>query len=236
MKNYNRAITQLNKARAEYAKLNTYDEYNKLLREYQATKTAEAEQAFNDYAAMMAEQANENLTQKIAISLLGNNVKYALIQDVLPVIVDVINANIGKAFGEKTKKRIQTEIQNKLDNNVFVCIYKNEIHISDRTNDKQYIGNDAVAVFTTYSENGRNSITDDGNKLQEINIDNFYTYGEVVYTANARATAKKLIALHKKALALQEQQHAIVKEFNSLAGNSLESLKYGNAIRSYITL
>lgn len=236
MKNYNRAITQLNKARTEYRKLNNDDTCNKLLREYQATKTAEAEKAFDDYATTMAEQGNENLIQKIAIRLLENNVKYALMQDTLPTIIEVINANSGKIFGEKTREKIQAEIQNKLNNNVFVYIHKNDIYISNRTDDKKYSGNFAVDCYTTYSDGKKNSITDDENKLQEISIDMFYTYGEVVHTANARATAKKLIALHQKALALQEQQHAIVKEFNSLVGNSIENLKYSYDIKSYIIL
>ena len=236
MKNYNRAITQLNKARTEYQKLNNNDTCNKLLRAYQADKTADAEKAFDDYATTMAEQANEKQTQKIAIKLLDNNVKWALMQDTLPTIVEVVNASEGKPFGEKTKDKIQKEIQNKLDNNVFVYINKNDIAISNRTSDKQYNGNFAVTCYTTYGVPERNSITDGENKLQKINVDIFHTFGEVVYTANARATAKKLIALHQKALALQEQQHALANEFNSLAGGSLESLKYSYDIRSYITL
>ena len=236
MKNYNRAITQLNKARAEYQKLNNDDTCNKLLRAYQADRTAENEKAFDDYATTMAEQATEHQIQKIAIKLLDNNAKYALMQDTLPTIIEVINANSGKPFGEKTKERIQTEIQNKLDNNVFVYISKNDIYISNRTEDKQYSGNFAVTCYATYTDGKQNSITDGENKLQEISIDIFHTFGEVVYTANARATAKKLIALHQKALAIQEQEHAIAKEFNSLAGGSLESLKYSYSIRNYIML
>jgi len=72
--------------------------------------------------------------------------------------------------------------------------------------------------------------------LQIISVDVFHTFGEVVYTTNARATAKKLIALHQKALAMQEQQHAIVKEFNSLVGGSIEPLKYSYDVKNYIIL
>jgi len=157
MKNYNRAITQLNKARAEYQKLNNDDTCNKLLREYQTTKTAENEKAFDDYATTMAEQANENKIQKIAIKLLENNVNYALLQDTLPTIIEVINANSGKPFGEKTAEKIRNEIQNKLDNNIFVYIYKNDIYISNRTSDKQYSGNFAVKCYTSYKDGKQNS-------------------------------------------------------------------------------
>lgn len=236
MENYNKAITQLNKAAQKFDELKTWDTYATMRREYQNDKTNDKQNQLHLYYTALEQEASENTIQKIAIKLLENNVKWALMQDTLPTIIEVINANSGKTFGEKTREKIQAEIQNKLDNNVFVYIYKNDIYISNRTEGGQYSGNFAVKCYTSYKDGKENSITDGENKLQEISIDNFTTYGEVVYTANARATAKKLIALHQKALALQEATREVTKEFNSLAGVSLENLKYSYDIRSYITL
>ena len=85
---------------------------------------------------------------------------------------------------------------------MYLYINKNDIYISNRTEDKKYSGNFAVTCYTSYKDGKENSITDGENKLQEISVDIFHTYGEVVYTANARATAKKLVALHQKALSI----------------------------------
>ena len=122
-------------------------------------------------------EGGDNIS-KIKLMLQEDNVKLALFDDVVPVLVEVWNKWANKPLGEKTREKIQKEIQERFDNNIFCYIsndyyYCNErITITTRDETKTYTGDTKIAISTN---NPNSRLVDTDNKIKVLKIEYLHT-------------------------------------------------------------
>ena len=174
---------------------------------------------------------------KIKILLQKDNTQIALFEDVAGALVEIWNKYAGKPLGEKTREKIQNEIMEKFDNNIFCYIandyyYCNErITIITRDDTKKYTGETKIEITTNSPQN---RLVNTDNKIQEIKIDQLHEHDARTKTKNLEATANKIIKLHETAQNLQKQINNISNEIHQLSNHKIDAVKYTNTVSYWI--
>lgn len=180
---------------------------------------------------------NNDKVNKIKILLQNDNIKIALLEDISPVLVEIWNKYKNKSLGEQTRKKIQNEIQEKLNNEIFCYIsnsyyyYNEHIIITTRDKSKKYNGSTKIEIITN---NPKFRLVDTNNKIQELNAENLREADAKTKTQNLNATANKIIKLHEHAEQLQEQLNEIYTEINTLSNHKITAVDYTNSVKHWI--
>lgn len=176
-------------------------------------------------------------TNKIKILLQKDNTKLALFEDTAETLIEVWNKYANKPLGEQTRKKIQTEIESKFDNNIFCYIandyyYCNEkITITTRDTTKKFTGETKIEIT---SNNPNFRLVNTENKIQELKIENLRESDARTKTKNLDATTNKIVKLHETAEKLQEQMNAIYSEIGQISNHKIQSVQYTNSVRHWI--
>jgi hypothetical protein len=180
---------------------------------------------------------NNTDIDKIKLLLQKDNIKLALFDDVVPVLVEVWNKYANKQLGERTREKIRNEVQERLDNNIFCYIandyyYCNErITITTRDESKQFTGDFKIEIS---SNNPNFRLVDTSNKIQELKIENLKENSARQKTEDLQATAERIVELHKQAEALQAQINNIYTEINTLSNYKVKSVQYTNTVSHWV--
>ena len=190
----------------------------------------------NEYARLCM----ENEFTKAVIGCLWNNAYIALMNDVLPDIINYLKAINGKQYGEKTAEKMRLYFKEKYNLHVYLSggyysLEKREINIQFLDlNGFSHGGKDLTINTAKYDNcivNANNAVT-----MDNLNgISDFSGYGLKPYIENPREYVKTLIKLKSKARAQLETARETISSFNKLAPDGIKELPYISAnISGYI--
>lgn len=169
-------------------------------------------------AADLAKMSEKRKDLEITIKLLKNNARVALFNDVVPVIVETLEAYAGKPYGEKTRQKISDIIKEKTgcrcyiyqqyyysapEINVFPPEHNNDITIGTKKEYKILIDNKIQAPVA------------DQLKLYYINN---------TYFDDIPAAIKEMRKAYKKAYEKQKELETLCDEFNKYAVDGIEHI------------
>lgn len=153
---------------------------------------------------------------KVKIALLKNNAKFALMNDVVDVVVDAFNKFSGKPYGEKTKEKISNEVKEKV--NCGAYIYNNIIHV--------YMMN---CVGREYDlEIGMKNYSNKfliNNKLQKFTRNDLKLYnGSNNYIENVDTEVKYIRDTQTKIIEKEQELEKMCEEYNKHTMNGINSI------------
>lgn len=159
--------------------------------------------------------------KEIEIKILSNNLEKAVINDIMPMFVEVWNKYKGKRHGEKTSEKIRKELKEKTGFFVSVgCSFEQKIYISDGKEIKSEV----------YLKKGSKLLED--NVILEVNENSFFVYGGD-YVENIEGRVDALLSAYEKAKKKKEEAENACKVFNELTVGNIDNLYISN-FRSYI--
>lgn len=170
-------------------------------------------------------------SKRIKLKLQKNNTLLALFEDVKNKVVEIWNKYENKSIGEKTTQKIQQEIENAFDNEIFVYINYINIHITTRTKDKKYTGETKITLFA--NNNSYYGIKTQENKAIKLNIEDVRIAEVKTFVENLDKSVKKIEELHQKAYQKQEEIKELVEQINKLTNYSI-NIQNGFRINPYI--
>lgn len=159
----------------------------------------------------------EKQRKELEIKILCNNLEKAVINDILPVFVEVWNKYKGKRHGEKTAEKIRNEVQEKAGFYIYV------------TSDSVSISNGCEIRIECYTNNCKILLD---NVIQEITIDTFFSYGGK-YVENVSERIDKLLFAFQEVQNKMKEVELACKEFNNLTVGNIDNIYLSN-MRSYI--
>ena len=158
--------------------------------------------------------------------VLCNNARCVLFQEIFPDVLKIMHKYDGKAMGEKTTKKIESEVKEKL--NCGIWIDARTIHIY-RLNEQGYSiagDGDSIAIST---DNYNDAILVN-NKLQVYDIEKYTICDTRPYIENIEEYLRKINDLKSEAKQLQEKLRDICSEYNHLTVDKMEYLDYNKHI------
>lgn len=180
------------------------------------------------------ENSNEKRIKNV---LQENNVKYALFLDTIGGICEILNKYTNKKMGEKTKEKIQNEIQEYFDNEIFCYISVNTyyssdtIHITTRDITKKYNGSTKIVINT---KTRNDNIVNNNNEIQKVDSDMFVEEVARSYTKNIEKTTQTILQKHEKAKQLENQLNEISNEIHQLTNYVIDCVKYTSSVKFWI--
>ena len=171
----------------------------------------------------MIKVSEEKKNLQITIKILKSNAKIALFNEVLPVALNILSKYAGKPYGEKTKEKINNEIEEKTN-----CRF----YISSRFGSGSYeiypvdgFGNDYnISCGTEYTDGSRKPLLID-NKIQLVTFDEIVLYYiDCEYVADIPQRVEAIKAAYLAAVAKQEELIAACNRFNNLAVGDIEHI------------
>ena len=199
--------------------LNLYDEIRKAYREgnKELLETLKRQQEEND--KQIIELSEKAYINKVILLFLEDNKKVALYEHCKQAIKNALAKYDKKSFGEKTKEKVKNEI---FENTTCYVWFENggqygndKIHIRH----KEDYYNDVV-VMTSYE----NKLFTADNKINVSALDTVYMYEK--YSDKPKQDAKKLIALHNKALQEVEKAEKALSEYSHFAPTKINVNTY----------
>lgn len=155
--------------------------------------------------------------KKIELELLKNNERAAIIEEVKPVVIEVLKKYNGKKYGPKTADLIREELKNKLNTYIFINKDYFTINTCNSTN---------IVVGTEYdNENSRHyRLIDNDNKITLEAIEHFRCwYEKIEYIENVNERATAIIASYNKYKKAVEEANQEIEKYNNLLVGNLES-------------
>ena len=215
--------------------------YNEILNDIQKTrkaiKAAEEKQenisdkifnapGFKEKAEIRKEHANElnKISEKIidlniTIKLLKNNARVALFNELKPVIAEVLSKYNGKPYGEKTRDKISTEINERAGVRCYIVaeyLHSQQINI--------YTGSNDFNITLGYPGNSELKFLVD-NKIQPTEPEQFELYYiSRVYFEDIPGAIKEMKKAYKKAVEKQKELETICNEFNFFAVDGIDRI------------
>ena len=171
----------------------------------------------------MIKVSEEKKNLQITIKILKSNAKIALFNEVLPVALNILSKYAGKPYGEKTKEKINNEIEEKTN-----CRF----YISSRFGSGSYeiypvdgFGNDYnISCGTEYTDGSRKPLLID-NKIQLVTFDEIVLYYiDCEYVADIPQRVEAIKAAYLAAVAKREELIAACNRFNNLAVGDIEHI------------
>lgn len=173
----------------------------------------------------------DSQSKRIKLKLQRNNTLLALFEDVKNTVVEIWNKYENKSIGEKTTEKIQKEIENAFDDEIFVYINYNNIYITTRTKDKKYTGETKITLFA--NNNSYYGIKTQENKAIKLNIEDVRIAEVKTFVENLDEAVKKIEELHQQAFGKQEEIKELVEQINKLTNYSI-TIQNGYRINPYI--
>lgn len=173
----------------------------------------------------------DSQSKRIKLKLQRNNTLLALFEDVKSKAVEIWNKYENKSIGEKTTKKIQKEIENAFDDEIFIYINYNNIYITTRTKDKKYTGETKITLFA--NNNSYYGIKTQENKAIKLNIKDIRIAEVKTFVENLDEAVKKIEELHQQAFGKQEEIKELVEQINKLTNYSI-TIQNGYRINPYI--
>lgn len=177
----------------------------------------------------------DTTSDKIAIMLQQDNIKKGLFDDTIEKVLEIWNKYKGKQLGERTKEKIQQEIEQHFNNNIFVYIYNGDYsyntHITITTKDKtkNYNGDYKIQITT---HDYKNKFLID-NQIQEITKEQAREEKAKDYIKNPQEQANKIIKLHEKAKQMQQELNKISHDIHELSNFKIDCVKYCSCVSSW---
>lgn len=153
---------------------------------------------------------------KVKIALLKNNAKFALMNDVVNVVVDAFNKFSGKPYGEKTKEKISNEVKEKV--NCGAYIYNNIIHVYIMN----YVGREYDLEIGMKNYSNKFLIN---NKLQKFTRNDLKLYnGSSNYIENVDTEVKYIRDTQTKIIEKEQELKKMCEEYNKHTMNGINSI------------
>lgn len=208
----------VNAIRAEYAKnRDRIAEIDTML------KGAKPSQIYQDDNFIRAEQ--ERATLKIVNHILHDNARQALFAEVFPVILEVVNSFAGKAYGEKTKEKINRLVKEKTNCACYLerGTYRDTIHFCPLNesgySDFFYKYGDFIAE-PMYID-GKNKRLFDSNKIVKLEVADFEFLGCAPYVENVRERADEIQTAFSTLKKTFNYLNGVIDNYNSLLPSSI---------------
>lgn len=159
----------------------------------------------------MIEASEKSKDLKITLKILKNNAKLALLNEVMPVALEVLSKYNGKPYGTKTRQKISDEIKEKTNCRFYISsrygLDSFDVYPSDASNEYS---------INCGTENQKQILID--NKIQPVKFEEVQPYYiDREYVTDIPQRVETLKSLYKDAVAKQEELKAICDNFNKLA-------------------
>ena len=161
-------------------------------------------------------QAN---TEQVKIAILNNNYKIAFFAEILPAIIAVLEKYRGKAYGEKTRKKIREELLQITQCNIYFSAEEINIYKADNK------GYNTPFHLTAYTKN-RARILNESNKINAIPAESLRLYDVSEYIEDIPAALATMEELKARAAALAEELKQTCKEYNRFAAGGIDELDF----------
>lgn len=179
-------------------------------------KESEVIEMHDTYLKAIEKWSNIEINCKVKIALLKNNAKFALMNDVVDVVVDAFNKFSGKPYGEKTKEKISNEVKEKV--NCGAYIYNNIIHVYMIN----YIGREYDLEIGMKNYSNKFLIN---NKLQKFTINDLKLYnGSSNYIENVDTEVKYIRDTQTKIIEKEQELEKMCEEYNKHTMNGINSI------------
>lgn len=179
-------------------------------------KESEVIEMHDTYLKAIEKWSNIEINCKVKIALLKNNAKFALMNDVVDVVVDAFNKFSGKPYGEKTKEKISNEVKEKV--NCGAYIYNNIIHVYMIN----YIGREYDLEIGMKNYSNKFLIN---NKLQKFTRNDLKLYnGSSNYIENVDTEVKYIRDTQTKIIEKEQELEKMCEEYNKHTMNGINSI------------
>lgn len=164
----------------------------------------------------MIKVSEEKKNLQITIKILKSNAKIALFNEVLPVALNILSKYAGKPYGEKTKEKINNEIEEKTNCRFYITSrydsYSFDIYPVDGFGSEHNI-----TCGAKYTDGGQKPLLID-NKIQLITFDELELYYiSREYVEDIPQRIEDIKTAYAEAVAKQEELNAVYNRFNNLA-------------------
>ena len=182
--------------------------------------------------AEIVKAANDAQILRIANKFLHDNARITFYENVMPVVLESFQSYSGKAYGEKTKAKINDEIKARANCHVYIeqTNYSCYIHIVPLNKDgyTDYTWNYKDFEVSTHWSGGKNTPILIDNKINPdaLNLENWYLTDCGEYAENATKSARELL---KKFEATKKAWNELVKaceDFNKFCPSKIEHRDY----------
>lgn len=193
---------------------NTYLTIVNLKERHEKRKTVENE-------LVRLEEKKKDL--QITIKILNSNVKIALYNEVMPIVLEVLAKYKNKPYGPKTEQKIKDEIKEKTN-----CSF----YISTRYSSQEYqiiplefSNNNYNIECGSKCIDGKQKKLLDENKIQVLEFNDLSLYyASKEYIDNIPKRIKELKRLYKKAYEKQQELATLCNEYNNLAVGNIKNI------------
>lgn len=160
---------------------------------------------------------------QITIKILNSNVKIALYNEVMPIVLEVLAKYKNKPYGPKTEQKIKDEIKEKTN-----CSF----YISTRYSSQEYqiiplefSNNNYNIECGSKCIDGKQKKLLDENKIQVLEFNDLSLYyASKEYIDNIPKRIKELKRLYKKAYEKQQELATLCNEYNNLAVGNIKNI------------
>ena len=227
MKKYTEVLTQIEKTTKEMKHANqetknAIDSYTSIFEnlslkeKIKKRKEPEIIAMHEEYLITVGKWEEIEINCKVKIALLKNNAKFALMNDVVDVVVDAFNKFSGKPYGEKTKEKISNEVKEKV--NCGAYIYNNIIHVYMIN----YIGREYDLEIGMKNYSNKFLIN---NKLQKFTRNDLKLYnGSSNYIENVDTEVKYIRDTQTKIIEKEQELEKMCEEYNKHTMNGINSI------------
>lgn len=175
-------------------------------------------------------------TNRIKKTLQKNNTKLAIFEDVKKDIVNIWNKYQNKTLGDKTKEKIEKEIESAFDGCLRVWISK-DYYASGQSvnvtllNEQGYSNGFSIKIIT---KNLDTRFISKENKVQEIKIENIKEQDTTTHIDNIDDATTTIERLHAKAEQLQKELNDIHKEIGVISNYDINCVEYTHCVKHWI--
>lgn len=156
--------------------------------------------------------------------ILHDNARYALYELVLPVILEVLKKYNGKPYGDKTREKINAEIEPRTNCRVYFEYDQFTIY-PDHKIFGYIFGVYDFNIYTVFDKEKRERVRLlQNNKIQALTPEDFYLSCKPEYVTNVKSRAKKIL---KEFIALKEKHRKFEEEcstFNKLIPSGIDNI------------
>ena len=189
-------------------------------------KEPEVIEMHNTYLKTVENLTNVEIDYIVKIALLKNNAKFALMNDVIEVVVNAFNKFSGKPYGEKTKEKISNEIKENVGCGAYIS--NNTIHVYTL----DYVGReyDLEIGMKDY----KNKFLID-NKIQKFTRDDLKLYnGSNSYIEDIDTEVKYIRDAQAKIIEKEQELKKMCDDYNKHTVNGIDYITiHSNASTSF---
>lgn len=189
-------------------------------------------------APEIVKAAEDTETLKVINAILYDNARQALFAEVMPIIIEVFNKYSGKAYGPKTKDKINSEIKARANCAVYVdtnyyCSALNIVPLNDKGFSGTMFQYNSFEIFGEVEDGKRIKFISDDNKINAIDINKIYLSNCAPYEDLPKKKAAAIIASYAKVKKAHSDFEKIISEFNSVCPSRIDHISTSN-YRNYL--